>query len=429
MLIHIVQPGETAESIANLYGLSADRLIIENGITNPSNLTVGETLVILYPEITYTVQEGDTLAGIAKANDVTVMELLRNNPHISDREYLIVGETLVIKYADTKIKKIAVNGYTYPFIESSTLRKTLPFLTYLNIYSYSTMPDGNLVDINDTEIIQTAKEYGVAPIMLITFPESDNRENDITHSILNNMEIQNRYVNAILRILNTKGYYGVNFDIVYIFPEDRELYIKFMVDFANIIREQGYEVFNTYGASTFELLTGIAYSELQYANISDYVDFTILLPYELGLSIGIPPSTIAFQSAQQFIDIAISLIPPEKLQVGISTIGYIWELPYLECVTRGHSMSNRAAVDLAREHNVPIEYDTITESAYFIYIIGNNEYFVQFADARSINAYIQLVGETRLGGIAVWNIMNFFNKLWLMINSQFEIDKVIDVIR
>ncbi|WP_097013926.1 LysM peptidoglycan-binding domain-containing protein [Anaerocolumna aminovalerica] len=425
MQIHIVQPGETAESIANLYGLPVERLIIENAIIYPNNLVVGDTIVILYPEITYTVQEGDTLAGIAEAYGVTVMDLLRNNPYLSDREYLTPGETIVIQYADPKIKKIAVNGYAYPFIENSILRKTLPFLTYLNIYSYAATPEGNLININDTEVIRTAKEYGVAPIMLITFPESENRENDITHRILTNKEVQSRYVNDVLHFLNTKGYYGVNFDIVYIFPEDRQLYIEFMVNFVSVIREQGYQVFNTYGASTFELLTGIAYSELQYANISDYVDFTILLPYELGFSIGIPLSTITFNTVQQFIDIAITLIPPEKLQIGLSTIGYIWELPFLECISRGNAISNTAAVELARENNVPIEYDVSTESAYFIFIQGNEEFFVQFKDARTINAYVQEVAKTGLGGIAVWNVMNFFNDLWLIVNSQFEIDKVI----
>jgi len=156
MLIHVVQPGETAESIANLYGLPVERFILENGIPYPNNLVVGDTLVVLCPEVTYTVQEGDTLASIAEAFEVSVMDLLRNNTYLSDREYLIVGETIVIQYSDTKIRKITVNGYAYPFIENSILRKTLPFLTYLNIYTYRVTPDGNLIDIDDTGIIQIA---------------------------------------------------------------------------------------------------------------------------------------------------------------------------------------------------------------------------------------------------------------------------------
>lgn len=427
MQIHVVQPGETARSIASLYGLTEERLILENGIEYPNDLATGETLVILIPEITYTVQEGDTLVGIAEANQVTVMDLLRNNPYLSDREYLTVGETIVISYSDTKIKKIVVNAYAYPFIDNSILRKTLPFLTYLTVYSYSVTSSGNLIDINDTEIIRISKEYGVAPVMLITFPFNENIENDITHIILNNKEVQERYVSNILNILNTKGYYGVNFNMVYIYPQDRQLYFDFMVYFVTLIREQGYKVFNTYGSSTFELLTGIAYSELQYANISEYVDYTILMPYEMGVAIGIPLGAITFSTFQEFISSAITIIPSEKLLVGISTVGYIWELPYVECVNRGNALSGSASVDLARENNVPIEYDTITESAYFIFIVENREFFVRFRDARSVNTRIQEIIDSNLGGIGVWNIMNFFHQLWLIVNSQLEIKKVTDL--
>ncbi len=35
MIIHVVQSGETIHSISEYYNISAERLIIENGITNP----------------------------------------------------------------------------------------------------------------------------------------------------------------------------------------------------------------------------------------------------------------------------------------------------------------------------------------------------------------------------------------------------------
>lgn len=428
MIIHVIQPGETAKTIANLYGVTEERLILENGIPYPNNLVVGDTLVILYPEVTYTIQEGDTLAGIAKANGVTVMELLRNNPYLSDREYLIVGETIVIQYSDTKVKKVATNGYAYPFIEESILRKTLPFLTYLTVYNYVTTPNGNLIDINDTHIIQMAKVYGVAPIMLISFPKSNNIEEDVNHILLTNDEVQNNFIHNVLTVLSTKGYYGVNFDMVYVYPKDRLLYINFMVRIINIIKEQGYVVFNTFGASTFELLTGVPYSELQYANISQYVDFTILIPYELGLSIGVPLGSIDFHTVQEFIGITITLIPPEKVQVGVSVIGYIWQMPYLECVSKGNAISSTSAVDLARVNNVQIEYDEMTQSAFYIFADGNAEYFVRYKDARSINAFSQEIINNNLGGIGAWNIMNFDYDFSLIVNSQYEIDKVIPVL-
>ena len=127
MVIHIVQPGETINSISEYYKIPVDRLILENGITNPGNLAVGQTIVIVQPETLYTVQAGDTLESIAKQHGTTPMELLRNNPYLSDRESLYVGESIVIRYQTNKSRTIATSGYIFPFIDKSVLKKNTSF--------------------------------------------------------------------------------------------------------------------------------------------------------------------------------------------------------------------------------------------------------------------------------------------------------------
>lgn len=182
MIIHVVQKGETISSIAEYYGVSIERLILENEIKNPNKLVDGETLVILYPEITYTIREGDTLKGIADYYGVTVMQLLQNNPFLSNRMYIYPGEAIVIKYKDDKIMKLSTDGYAYPFIDREILIKTLPFLTYLTIYSYTVTAEGEIFEVDDEEIIQIAKEYGVAPIMMLTAATQDPIEEiNVTH--------------------------------------------------------------------------------------------------------------------------------------------------------------------------------------------------------------------------------------------------------
>ena len=48
-----------------------------------------------------------------------------------------------------------------------TLRKTLPSLTYLSVFSYEVNEDGSLDSIQDIPLIQ-AQDRSVAPIMVIT---------------------------------------------------------------------------------------------------------------------------------------------------------------------------------------------------------------------------------------------------------------------
>ena len=47
MIIHVVQPGETIATIADNYGKPVERIILENGLDDPDNLVVGQTIIIL----------------------------------------------------------------------------------------------------------------------------------------------------------------------------------------------------------------------------------------------------------------------------------------------------------------------------------------------------------------------------------------------
>jgi len=166
-MIHVVQPSENIYSIAEMYGVSVLKLIQDNELENFNDLVPGQTIVIVYPKLTYTVQEGDTLLGIATANDITVMQLLRNNPYLENRNYINPGEIIVISY-DTN-GKLTTNGFAYPFINKETLRKTLPYLTYLTVFNYSATSDGGIISYyDDTESIRLAKEYGAIPLMMMT---------------------------------------------------------------------------------------------------------------------------------------------------------------------------------------------------------------------------------------------------------------------
>ncbi|HPU18005.1 MAG TPA: LysM peptidoglycan-binding domain-containing protein, partial [Bacillota bacterium] len=65
MIIHTVSSGETLNSIARTYGVPPSRIIMDNELTLPEKLTVGQTLVITQPTTTYTVKNGDSLYSIA----------------------------------------------------------------------------------------------------------------------------------------------------------------------------------------------------------------------------------------------------------------------------------------------------------------------------------------------------------------------------
>lgn len=426
MIIHVVEEGETIDSIARLYGIPVERLVLANGIRTSDALVVGETLVILIPEILYTVQDGDTLESIAAAHNVSIFEILRNNPYLSVRRFIYPGEVIVIKYEGEKIGNIAINGYAYPFIGINVLRQTLPFLTYLSVYAYyyNMNMQGAIININDDELIRAAREYGVAPIMILTAQsESPMDEIELTHNLLRNPSAQEQLIRNLINILNLKGYYGVDFTARYIEPEDRALYVEFIRKLSSRLRAEGFRTFITLSFNVFELLTNVFYEDLQLELLKDYVDNIIILTYDLGIT-NIAPSVLAYDTVNNLLEKIISAIPSEKIIFGISTIGYIWKLPYIEGVTTGQAITYGSAMELAREFNAVIQFDEVTKASYFRFY-SDFEYIVRFRDARGINYALNSVSMYGIHGLGIWNIMYFFDQLWLVINSQYNIEKVL----
>lgn len=92
------------------------------------------------------------------------------------------------------------------------LRKTLPFLTYLSIYSYYYNINGEIFNIDDEELIRTAKQYGVAPVMILNaMADNPLEEIEMIHYLLENTDLQDMLISNIIALLYRKGYYGVNF--------------------------------------------------------------------------------------------------------------------------------------------------------------------------------------------------------------------------
>jgi len=82
---YVVQEGDTLYSIALSFGVTVDALQQINGIADPSLLTIGQKLIIPGYEgiggtlVTYRVQLGETLPGLAKRFGATEEILIRLN--------------------------------------------------------------------------------------------------------------------------------------------------------------------------------------------------------------------------------------------------------------------------------------------------------------------------------------------------------------
>lgn len=287
MTIHVVEAGDTLQSIADQYGVSPERITLENELPNPDRLLIGQSIGIRVPAVVHTVAAGDTLFRIAQNYDVEPNQILQNNPRIAAQEGLNPGDVLVITYADEEpIDTVVINGYAYPFIDRTVLRKTLPFLTYISLFTYGFTPAGELVPIEDEELIAIANEFGVAPIMVLApMNEQGEFSSEVAHQMFINPQAQTALINNLVTTMQAKGYSGVDIDFEFILPEDKQGFLNFITALNTRLDQEGLITLVALAPKTSGEMTGLLYEAHDYPTIGAVADKVLLMTYEWGYTL------------------------------------------------------------------------------------------------------------------------------------------------
>lgn len=424
MLIHVVSAGETLLSIATSYGLSAAFLQNYNQLPNPDELVVGQSILIVFPYETYTVQAGDTAASIAAQTGLTVPQLLQRNPHLISRSELYPGETLVLTFLDQSFAPIEVNGYAYPYVDADILCTSLPYLTYLTIFGYGFDLEGNLTVIDDEPLIALAREYDTAPMMLLSSVSQEGVFNSyLASQLMQNPDLQETILDNITATIQEKGYVGLDIDFEYIPPEDREGYIAFVERAVARLNPLGYIVHVDLAPKSSASQSGLLYESHDYGALGSIANQVLVMTYEWGYTYGPPMAVAPLNQVRSVLEYAVTEIIPSKIQMGIPNYGYDWILPY----ERGRAatpIGNMQAIEIALANNAEILYDATAETPYFYYTgTDGNAHVVWFEDTRSILAKFLLLEELQLGGAGYWNVMRPFTQNWSLLIQKFSIVK------
>lgn len=428
MEIYIVNPGDTITSVATSFGVSPTRLAFDNQVIN-RELVVGEALLINIPETTYTIASGDTLSSIATQFNTNVKNILRHNPYLLFQDILPIGDTIVISYVgETDITKTAsVNGYAYPFIAKPVLYETLLYLSELYIFSYGFTNQGNLVPVDDEELISASLDFGVNPILVLTgFDERGLFSNELVHNLLTNEAARTQLISELITTMTAKGYRGVDVDFEFIYAEDKEPYVAFISRLTTELNANNFQVTVALPPKTSDDQRGILYEGIDYAGLGAAANFVLLMTYEWGYTYGPPLAVAPIPSVRQVLDYAVTRIDPAKINMGIPNYGYDWPLPYIRGETAATSIGNAQAVQIAWENSAEIQYDETAKAPFFFYTDldspeARREHVVWFEDVRSFTEKYNLVTEYGFNGVGYWQLMRFFRANWFLILQTFNI--------
>ncbi len=426
-MIHVVEAGDSIWNISQRYGVSPQRIITDNALWELPYLIVGQALQISIPEVIYTVRPGDTLISIAQQFGLSVYTLLQRNPDLDLIRPLTPGQTITIRFRGAPLGVVSINGYAYPFINRTLLRRTLPFLTDLTLFGYGFTEYGTLIPINDQPLINLAYQYNTAPILLLSsITESGNFSGARARSLFCNPQLQNQVISQIIAFMKEKGYLGIDIDFEYIEPEDADAFLSFLRNITDQMHAEGFRVNVDLAPKTSSQQRGLLYEAHNYAAIGAIVDTVLLMTYEWGYAYGPPLAVAPLDKVRQVVAYAVTQIPVEKIMMGIPNYGYDWTLPFAPGNPPAPSIGNQEALLIAARYGAQIQFDETAQSPFFEYYDERGRvHIVWFEDVRSIRAKYALILEFGLRGSGYWNIMRPFAQNWAYVGEHFIMRKLV----
>ncbi len=428
MDIHVVKQGDSLYSIARRYGVSPDEIYRVNELGDIPFLVVGQALVIPTQEISYTVAPGDTLFSIARRFGTTTGSIIALNG-ITNPDALTPGTVLRIPVREKNYGFIEVNGYiepSTPETEAQTVREVGEFLTYLSPFSYQVRADGSLKPINDAAMLAAARQFRIAPLLVLTNFGTGTFDTELVDAILKDTAVQDTLINNMIQTMRTKGYYGVNIDFERISPENAERYNDFLRRVVAALHPAGFVVSTALAPKNSASQTGTWHGAHDYKAHGEIVDFVIIMTYEWGWSGGPPYAVAPVDLVEEVLRYAVSVIPSRKILMGMPLYGYDWMLPFMPGGKWAKRLSPQDALKLAAQVGANISYNEQTQAPTFKYYDSNSvQHEVWFEDARSVRAKLLLVNKYDLRGVSYWLLGLEFPQNWAVLDSMFSIVKVV----
>ena len=146
---HVVQQGETLTQIASAMNISAEQIMVDNGLVSASQITPGQTLYASSEGLVHTIKSGQTLTDISITYGVPIEKIAQANG-ITDPGRIFAGQRLVIPVDSTSLWQAVIrlsHGQQTRFIWPLEGKITSPFGWRIHPV-YGTRQHHNGIDID-----------------------------------------------------------------------------------------------------------------------------------------------------------------------------------------------------------------------------------------------------------------------------------------
>lgn len=291
-------------------------------------------------------------------------------------------------------------------------------ITHIAYFSLKLQGDGTIQKLTSpiteepgyTTYKKLIKTTPKKPLILV-ISQADNEE---ISKLLGNISYQQQAINEIKEIATDINLSGINIDIEPsggIPPSQRQAFTNFIENLNNQLESINPAI--TLSIDIYPTAT-IKQRIWDLEELKNSVDYFIVMTYDYhqrstpyaGPNSPLRGTPLSFDEdiIKNLAEIT-SIIPPQKIILGIPFYGYEWATTTADKysqTTSGAVASLQRIGELLQEKDLEIQWDRNSLTPYIVHEENGETKQIYFDNAESIALKIDLVKQANLGGIAIW---------------------------
>ena len=219
------------------------------------------------------------------------------------------------------------------------------------------------------------------------------------------------HVNALVSLVTSNGFDGLDVDYESLAAADRDRYSAFLRSLSSELHAQGKLLTVAVHPKTAEPGTWSGPQAQDYAAIGAVADRVRVMTYDYSWATS-PAGPIAPVSwMRQVAAFATSVIPAAKVELGVNLYGYDWVESKAEGVMHDQVSAQLNTSGAARV------WDSTAAEPHYSYTADGTSHTVYYADAQSVGARLGIVDDYGLAGVAFWRLGGEDPAVWNTIRN------------
>jgi spore germination protein len=265
-----------------------------------------------------------------------------------------------------------------------------------------------LSNSEDSTIISFAQNNGKKLIPLI----SNEFNATLLSNILNNPALVQTHINNIVNKTVTMGYTGIDLDYENVLTTDKVAFTSFVQQLATALHNKGKVLIVTVQAKTSSNVSWNGPGGEDYAAIGQAADKVRIMAYDYHWNTSSAGSIAPASWVDQVAAYAVTVIPANKIVLGVPNYGYDW------VGTQGKGVTYEQAISTATSNGASIIQDA-QNGPHYSYTLNGVSHEVWFEDANSIATLLEITNKYNLNGIAIWRLGGEDSQLYPVIRTKF----------